>query len=163
DGIWLDYHHAHASWEQAVPNMPDTCFCSRCLREFSHETGVDLPKLPTPEVARLLLGSHRDQWAGWRCGVFTGWVREFDAIRDQVRTSALLGTFHCPWSDDDHDGALKAKLAIDLRAQAKYIDVFSPMPYHARFGHATDPSWIGRQITWLGRHLGVAGKADERL
>src|SRR5579872_4056607 len=24
DGIWLDYHHSHASWEQAVPNMPDT-------------------------------------------------------------------------------------------------------------------------------------------
>src|SRR5690242_19771385 len=20
DGIWLDYHHSHASWEQAVPN-----------------------------------------------------------------------------------------------------------------------------------------------
>ena len=26
DGIWLDYHHSHASWEQAEPNLPDTCF-----------------------------------------------------------------------------------------------------------------------------------------
>ena len=32
DGVWLDYHHSHASWEQAVPDMPDTCFCQRCLR-----------------------------------------------------------------------------------------------------------------------------------
>jgi hypothetical protein len=95
--------------------------------------------------------------------VFTHWVREFRAIRDEVRPGALLGTFHCPWSDDDHGGALRAKLAIDLRAQARYVDVFSPMPYHARFGHAADPSWIGRQTAWLGRHLGVDGKPGERL
>src|SRR5690606_8863486 len=24
DGVWLDYHHSHASWERATPNMPDT-------------------------------------------------------------------------------------------------------------------------------------------
>jgi hypothetical protein len=69
----------------------------------------------------------------------------------------------CAWSEEDHAGALRAKLAIDLRAQAKLIDVFSPMPYHARFGHAADPSWIGRRRAWLGRHLGVEGKPGERL
>ncbi len=31
DGIWLDYHHAHANWEQAVPSLPDTCFCAAAL------------------------------------------------------------------------------------------------------------------------------------
>jgi hypothetical protein len=163
DGIWLDYHHAHASWEQAVPNLPDTCFCHRCLTQFTRETGVELPQRPTPELAGLLLGTNRDKWVDWRCTVFTDWVREFRAIRDEVRPGALLGTFHCPWSNDDYGGALKAKLAIDLRAQAKYIDVFSPMPYHARFGHATNPSWIARQTAWLGQHLGVAGKPGERL
>jgi hypothetical protein len=60
------------------------------------------------------------------------------------------------------EGALRQKLAIDLRAQAQHIDVFSPMPYHARFGHAADPSWIGRQTAWLGRHLGVESRPGER-
>ena len=60
DGIWLDYHHAHASWEQAEPNLPDTCFCDRCLARFARETGVDLPDRPTPELARSLLGPHKD-------------------------------------------------------------------------------------------------------
>jgi hypothetical protein len=97
----------------------------------------------------------------WRCGVFTDWVREFRAIRDEVRPGALLGTFHCPWSEDERGGALRSKLAIDLRAQAEYLDVFSPMPYHARFGHAADPAWVGRQVAWLGRHLGSrAGPAS---
>ena len=60
-------------------------------------------------------------------------------------------------------GARIAKLAIDLKAQAAYIDVFSPMPYHARFGHADDPAWISRQVGWLGKYLGVSGVPGERL
>jgi hypothetical protein len=162
DGIWLDYHHSHASWEQAVPNIPDTCFCARCLEQFRGDTGTTLPAKPTPELAALLLGQHRERWVQWRCDVFTDWVREFRAILDETRPAALLGTFHCPWSDTDYDGALRNKLAIDLKAQARYVDVFSIMPYHARFGHAKDPAWISRQTAWLGRHLGIEGKEGER-
>lgn len=161
DGVWLDYHHAHASWEQAVPNMPDTCFCDRCLARFQTATGTTLPAGSTAERAALLLSTHRPAWVRWRQSVFTDWVREFDAIRDAVRPGALLGTFHNPWSDEDHGGARLDKLAIDLRAQAAYIDVFSPMPYHARFGHATDPEWIARQVQWLGGYLGIRGTPGE--
>jgi hypothetical protein len=162
DGVWLDYHHAHASWEQAVPNMPDTCFCDRCIAQFSRDTGTELPKAPTPVVAGLLLGEHADRWVRWRCGVFTDWVREFREIGSRVRPGSLLGTFHNPWSDEDLNGARIRKLAIDLKGQAPYLDVFSPMPYHARFGHADDPAWISRQVSWLGEYLGIRGVRGER-
>jgi poly(3-hydroxybutyrate) depolymerase len=162
DGVWLDYHHAHASWEQAVPNMPDTCFCDRCLSRFQKDTGVALPEAATAERSRLLLSTHRERWVRWRCALFTDWVREFRAILDATRPGALLGTFHNPWSDADLGGARIGKLAIDLKAQAAYIDVFSPMPYHARFGHAAEPEWISRQVAWLGRHLGIEGVPGER-
>jgi hypothetical protein len=163
DGIWLDYHHAHTSWEQAEPNLPDTCFCDHCLTQFECDKGRAIPGVDTPAKARELLGPMSRDWAAWRCGVFTDWVREFRDIRDEVRPRALLGTFHCPWSDTDRDGALKSKLAIDLKAQAPYFDVLSPMPYHARFGHADDPAWVSRQTRWLGDFLGLQGKPDERL
>jgi len=130
DGVWLDYHHAHASWERADPVLPDTCHCERC--------------------AKLSEGT---DWPAWRCGVFTDWVREFKEIRDATRPKALLGTFHCPWPDD---AKLKEKLAIDLKAQARYIDVFSPMPYHARFG--MKPAGIARSVAWLGGHLGEGAR-----
>jgi hypothetical protein len=163
DGIWLDYHHAHASWEQAVPKLPDTCFCTRCLAQFAKDVRIDLPARPRPELAQMFLGPLLAPWVQWRCGVFTDWVREFRTIRDEVRPRALLGTFHCPWSEDDFAGALRAKLAIDLKAQAEHLDVLSPMPYHARFGHADDPAWIARQVVSLGRRLGIEGSPDERL
>ena len=163
DGVWLDYHHSHASWEQAEPNMPDTCFCDRCLLRFQKDTAITLPQAPTPERAALLLSTHRSAWVRWRLGVFTDWVREFRDIRDAARPGAVLGTFHNPWSDEDFGGARLGKLGIDLKAQAAYVDVFSPMPYHARFGHAGDPAWISRQVAWLGKHLAVSGAPGERL
>ena len=162
DGVWLDYHHAHASWEQAVPNLPDTCFCERCLARFQRDTGLKLPEAPTSERARLLLTTHRRAWVGWRCGLLTDWVREFREIRDATRREALLGTFHNPWTDEERDGARIEKLAIDLRAQSAHVDVFSPMPYHARFGHPSEPEWISRHVAWLGRALGIEGRPGER-
>lgn len=163
DGIWLDYHHAQASWEQAEPNLPDTCFCDRCLSRFIAETGIKLPDASTADRARLLLGRERSAWVRWRCGVFTDWIREFRAILDRERPGALLGTFHCPWTESERDHALRDKLAIDLKAQAPYLDVLSIMPYHARFGHAKDPAWISRQTEALGRALGIRGEPGERL
>src|SRR5437764_6016343 len=85
DGIWLDYHHAHASWEQAVPNLPDTCFCAGCLARFREETGADLPDRPARETAAALLGPRREEWTRWRCALFTDWVREFRDILDSKR------------------------------------------------------------------------------
>ncbi|QDV36823.1 alpha-amylase family protein [Tautonia plasticadhaerens] len=162
DGIWLDYHHAQANWEREEPILPDTCFCDRCLDLFRDQTGVGLPEAPTAENSARLLGPLRDEWVRWRCDLFTDWVRQFGRIRDEVRPDALLGTFHCPWSEDDFDGALRRTLAIDLHAQAPLFDVLSPMPYHARFGHADDPGWISRQLSWLGGHLGVEGEGGGR-
>jgi hypothetical protein len=162
DGVWLDYHHSHASWEQAVPKLPDTCFCDRCRRKFQEATGTELPEGSPGELAALLLSTHREGWIRWRCDTLTDWIREFRSILDSTRPSALLGTFHNPWSDEDRGGARIEKLAIDLKAQAAYVDVFSPMPYHARFGHPTEPEWISRQVAWLGRHLGIQGNPGER-
>lgn len=161
DGIWLDYHHSHASWEQAEPNLPDTDFSPAALKLFTEKAGIDLPA-DVPVAAKLLLSSHRQAWTDFRCDIFTDWVREYRDIRDEIRPTALLGTFHCPWSPEDFDGAIRNKLAIDLKAQAKYIDVFSIMPYHARFGHPDDPAWISRQIKLLGELLGQQGRTQEK-
>jgi hypothetical protein len=160
DGIWLDYHHAHASWERDKPSLPDTDFSPTALKRFTKTTGIQL-SADVPTAATLLLGKQRDAWTNFRCGVFTDWVREYREVLTEVRPQALLGTFHCPWSPDDYDGAIRHKLAIDLAAQAPYLDVFSIMPYHARFGHANDPAWIARQTKRLGELLEIQGKASE--
>lgn len=163
DGIWLDYHHSHASWEQAIPAMPLNCFCDRCVQVFVESSKISIPQGLTAEKRnRWIVGEKEAEWVNWRCGVFTDWVREFREIVDQTRPGALLGTFHNPWSPNDYDGAIKKLLAIDLKAQAKYIDVFSIMPYHARFGHHRDPAWISRQVNALAELLNIRGEPGEK-
>lgn len=159
DGIWLDYHHAHASWERDEPSLPDTDFSLAALQQFIKQTGIKLPA-DAPAAAAALLGEHREAWTDFRCDVFTDWVREYREVLNDVRPQALLGTFHCPWSPDEYNGAIRHKLAIDLAAQAPYLDVFSVMPYHARFGHADDPAWISRQVRQLGELLNIQGTPD---
>lgn len=161
DGIWLDYHHAHASWERDEPAMPDTDFCPVALQQFTSQTGISLPT-KVSDAAKLLLGPHRDAWTQFRCDVFTDWVREYREILNAIRPQALLGTFHCPWSSEDFNGAIRHQLAIDLAAQAKFLDVFSIMPYHARFGHQDDPEWIARQTQSLGKLLNLKGAPEEK-
>ncbi len=161
DGIWLDYHHSHASWERAEPVMPNTDFSPAALKQFQQKTGIPLPD-SVPAATKQLLGPHRDAWTQFRCDVFTDWVREYRDILESVRPQALLGSFHSPWSTDDYDGAIRHKLAIDLPAQAKYLDVFSIMPYHARFGHPQDPAWVARQTKSLGSLLNLKGEPGEK-
>lgn len=163
DGVWLDYHHSHASWERDDPAMPDTCFCSRCLEKFSTDTGIDLPSSTIPETSDLILTQYQQQWTRWRRDLFTDWVREFREIVNEVRPTALLGTYHNAWRDSDFGGARLSKLAIDIKAQRPYLDVISPMVYHARFGHADDPHWILRQIQWWGDYLQLQGTTGESL
>ena len=128
NGIWLDYHHSHASWERAEPNMPDTCFCGRCISLFVRETKTDLPDVTTTQLSRLLLGKHSKTWVQWRCDVFTDWVREFRSIINETRPTALLGNFHCPWTVTDYDGALRKKLAIGSESAGQ---VCRRVQYHA--------------------------------
>src|SRR5262249_31089007 len=144
------------------PVLPDTDFSPIALRQFTTKTGLKLPA-DVALAAKLLLGEHRDAWKQFRCDVFTDWVREYREILNAVRLRALLGTFHCPWSQDEKDGAIRHKLAIDLPAQAKYLDVLSIMPYHARFGHVQDLEWIARQSAALGKLLNLRGEPDEKL
>src|SRR5262249_49629837 len=131
------------------------------LQQFTAKTGIGLPA-DAPAAARLLLGTHRQAWTDFRCDTFTDWVREYRQIVNEVRPKALLGTFHCPWAAGDYDGAIRDKLAIDLKAQQKYVDVFSIMPYHARFGHASDAAWIARQTKLLAQQLGLKGQSHEK-
>jgi len=163
DGIWLDYHQAHSNWEGGAPVLPETCFCDRCLSRFAEQTGIKLPPGPAGEVSAFILGEHASEWVAWRNGVYTDWIREFRDILDRERPQALLGAYHCPWTDQEFDGARLKKLAIDLEAQAGYLDVLSPLLYHALQEHPGDLGWISSHVAWLGERLGVRGVPGERL
>ena len=161
DGIWMDYVHWHAQFEDPKPILPETCFCDNCIENFSEFSGVKVPISTTPEKASFILDNHDLEWRDWRCKVIYDWTYEMKRIINEIRPNALLGLYHCPWTDQDFDGARRRILGLDYDLLKETIDVFSPMVYHGRMGK--EPGWVEENITWFSNRLNVGDSAYPKV
>jgi hypothetical protein len=153
DGVWMDYVHFHAQFEDPEPILPETCFCSHCLTTFQAATGVALPDGPTPAVAEWISANADSEWRDWRASVIAGWARDMKMIIRQVKPGTLLGLYHCPWTDDEFDGARRRVLGLDYDLLRPVIDVFSPMVYHGRMERS--PEWVKENVEWFCSRLEI--------
>lgn len=153
DGVWLDYLHWHAQFEDPEPLLPETCFCDHCLSGFQKASGLVVPDGPTVKKAEWILTRCDTTWRSWRCSVIAGWVRDFKTILIQEKPGALLGVYHCPWDDDAFNGARRRQLGLDYDMLRDLVDVFSPMVYHGRMGKS--PDWVKENIEWFCSRLKI--------
>jgi hypothetical protein len=153
DGVWMDYVHWHAQFEDPEPILPETCFCENCLSRFQSASGIVIPEGNTTEKAKWILKQHDAAWRNWRCSVIADWVRDFRSVINREKPGILLGIYHCPWDDDDFHGARRRILGLDYDTLKELVDVFSPMVYHERMGR--DPEWVRENITWFCKRIGI--------
>lgn len=153
DGIWMDYVHWHAQFEDPAPILPETCFCDHCLEEFADHSKIEIPEGTTANRAQWILNNHDAIWRDWRCLVIYDWTTKFREIIDEFDSDVLLGLYHCPWDDQDFVGARRRILGLDYDLLKESVDVFSPMVYHAKMGR--DPEWVKENITWFSDQLDV--------
>jgi len=153
DGIWMDYVHWHAQFEDPEPILPETCFCDHCLNGFTKHTGIEIPEGSVAEKARWILENHDTTWRQWRCWVIFEWTREIKGILEELRPEALLGLYHCPWDDQEFNGARERILGLDYDLLRETVDVFSPMVYHARMGR--EPAWVEENIRWFNDRMNI--------
>jgi hypothetical protein len=146
-GVWMDYVHWHAQFEEPEPILPETCFSPTCLAAFQAATRIRVPEGDTSEKARWILSRHDKEWRAWRSSVIVAWASDMRKLLKAKRPGALLGVYHCPWTDDEYKGALRRTLGLDLGKLASIVDVFSPMVYHGRMGRP--PEWVGDYVKWI--------------
>jgi len=132
DGVWMDYLHWHAQFEDPYPLFFKTCFNGSCLASFTEATHIKIQGESTAEKAEWILLNAAREWEDWRVSVLVDWAREFHSIVKEIRPQALVGNYQAAWKDEDFWGARRRCLGLDFDALAPYIDVFSPMPYHGR-------------------------------
>ncbi len=161
DGVWLDYVHWHAQFEEPEPILPETCFCDHCLRTFSEDSEIILPDGSISERAQWILKNHDSLWRDRRCKVIFNWTEEMKGLIKDINPEVLLGLYHCPWDDQEFDGARRRILGLDFDLLAETIDVFSPMVYHARMGRT--PDWVGENINWLCNRLEISDDAYPKV
>ncbi len=155
-GVWMDYFHWHAQFEDPRPVLPETCFSPTCLAGFEKAAGIRLPSGSTSVRARWILDRHEDRWREWRVQQLMDWAHEVKDILRRKRPGALLGVYHCPWTDEEFEGARRRVLGLDLDALSKVVDVFSPMVYHGRMHRR--PEWVGEYVEWLSGKLPRSAK-----
>ena len=153
DGVWMDYLHWHAQFEDPEPILPETCFCNHCLVEFSIYSGIEIPDGTISKKALWILNNHDASWRDWRCQVIYEWTAKIKSIIREIKPDALLGLYHCPWNDQEFDGARRRILGLDYDLLKETIDVFSPMVYHARMGR--NPNWVKENIKWFCNRLDI--------
>ncbi len=161
DGVWLDYLHWHAQFEDPKPRLPETCFNESCVKRFQEESGITVKGIRPEEWARDILGKHQQRWRDWRCSVVVNFARSCREILWQHAPHLLLGNYQCAWRDDEYGGARRKTLGLDLRSMAQVFDVMSPMLYHGRSGHST--GWVSQNVKWLCNELRLTGTPSERL
>jgi hypothetical protein len=132
DGVWMDYLHWHAQFEDPYPLFFKTCFNGSCLHGFTAATGIEPIGEDTAAKAEWILLNAPREWEDWRVSVLVDWAREFHSIVKEIRPQALVGNYQAAWKDEDFWGARRRCLGLDFDALAPYVDVFSPMPYHGR-------------------------------
>ena len=103
-----------------------------------------------------MLERHEREWRLWRTRQLLDWARGVKETLRRKRPGALLGVYHCPWTDEEFGGARRRILGLDLEALAPIVDVFSPMVYHGRMQRR--PEWVGEYVEWLSRRLGKRAK-----
>lgn len=161
DGVWMDYVHWHAQFEEPEPILPETCFCDNCLSEFSRNSRVQIPEGTVTQKAEWILTNNDKEWRDWRCEVIYGWALEMKQIIKEIKPDALLGLYHCPWNDTEFNGARRRILGLDYDLLKDIIDVFSPMVYHGRMGR--DPDWVNENITWFCDRLGIKENSHPKV
>lgn len=147
DGIWLDFIRYPGHWELRVPHFEQGCFCESCLGAFTRLQDVTLPTGTIAQRAEVILSRYADEWTRFKCRVIRDFCHEARAALKRARPNALLGAFVVPWTQEDHDGAIRRIIGQDFELLASEIDVFSPMSYHAMCGQPVE--WIGTFNAYL--------------
>ena len=153
EGIWMDYVHWHAQFEEPEPILHETCFCNSCLSSFAEDKNIKIPGGTTKDKAQWILQNKDTEWRDWRCHVIYDWSVLIRKRINEQKPETLLGLFHCPWNDEEFEGARRRILGLDYDLLHDVFDVFSPMVYHARMGR--EPIWVEENIRWFCERMNI--------
>ena len=136
-GIWLDYLTGAGWFEAAEPDLQESCFCPDCIAEFCDAAAVDAA---TPAQ---ILEHHAPEWTRHKCERIARLALRYSQIIRSHLPECIVGAYMCPWTPQEHDGALTRIFGQDYELLAPAIDVFTPLIYVKKSGR---PIGWGREF-----------------
>lgn len=135
DGIFLSFIRYPGFWELWMPEtlrsqIPEYCFCKRCLERFQDETGLELPEGSVALRSSILQNELRDVWTTWKCGLIANVVSRLRAAAQRARsgTEVMLNGFG--FGRADYSNAVEEVLGQRVESLSPVVDHFELMLYH---------------------------------
>jgi hypothetical protein len=161
DGVWMDYLHWHAQFEDPYPIFVKTCFNPSCLAAFQSWSGITVPGETVAERSKWIFMNAAREWENWRVHVILDWARQIHQIVKAHNPDALVGNYQVAWKDEDLGGVRRRCLGLDIAAMAPYVDVYSPMIYHGRSGKT--PEYVRDYVAYFSDHFAIKRGGLPRL
>jgi hypothetical protein len=147
DGLSIDFIRFFVYWETMYPgSTPDphenTCFCARCIRDFSAFARLQIPEQfgSVRAKAEWIMKYRMEEWSRWKCQTITSMVASIADEARKIQPGILLNVHALPWRDNDFDQAWKTVAGQDVAAISLHVDYISPMCYAHMVKQ--EPSWI---------------------
>lgn len=135
DGIFLAFIRFPGFWELWMPEttraeIPEYCFCERCLSRFSAEMRHSLPHGTTAERSAVILNELRDDWTAWKCGVITAVIERLGDAARRARPGTEVLINGVALGRPDYDNAIMEVLAQSPEGIGEVADHIELMFYH---------------------------------
>jgi len=152
-GISLDFIRYFTYWEGTRPytnpqSLRNSCFCDVCINDFANtsasiKTALDGVKAnggSTVEIAALIKKNYINQWTNYKCRTIDKTV-EYILAELRKEFPHLKSNIHAvPYTESDHNGAIKSILGQDFALLSRRVDMISPMTYNVMCERS--PQWI---------------------
>ncbi len=147
DGVWLNYLRYPTDWQSSNPDILDTCYCDRCIKNFEEFIGEPVKADTLEDLALLIDGAYYHEWLEFKAKNIVSFVKEVKELISLGENNVQLGLFAVPWEDKEFGAGIKRVVAQDFGKLADYVDIFSPMLYHKKCGQ--NVSWIKQKVDYF--------------
>jgi hypothetical protein len=153
-GISIDFIRYFVYWEQVFPeealhDLPQTCFDDTCLAGFSDRYTIRFPEdADTREKrANYILTNHQDDWTRFKIQTITSWVSEITTALRKTDPALRFNLHLVPWRKTDFEGAIHQIAGQDAGELGSLVDFISPMCYSHMVKRP--PGWIHEVVSDL--------------
>ncbi len=136
EGVYLDFIRFFVFWENIfestdIENIPDTCYCESCLKNFSKYSGYGFSSKngDIAMTAGKIRNGYLREWTEWKCSLI---ARKLKSIREMIREAdenVFLASHLIPWRKNDFKGALESRVGQSVEMMSEHLDYISPMLY----------------------------------
>lgn len=145
----IDFIRYFAFWEKTTPEnaakLLQTCFCPKCLKQFSLWAEVTLTDGSVTEKAEQILVQYEKEFIEYKCHTITSITQKIIAQAKSTLPQIKTALHLVPWQQGEFCDAIRRITGQNIDQLAPLVDLITPMCYAHMLNKS--PKWIEEYLT----------------